>query len=218
MNDPIKAMRDRLEEVINEIDAVDRTKKKTEFGSHPDPEIYVRWLAGARTVVQALANGSHYEREFEKIESASTLSRLHNLPPFRGLLRSLLDDVDAGRLRNLKNLVRAEVFVGFLEQAEYLLSEGFHLPAAVLAGAVLEDHLRKLCDKHKIARPPKPKLETMNVELCKAGAYNSLKQKQVTAWAAVRNNAAHGKPEQFTAADVKSLINDVLRFIDEFAA
>ena len=42
--------------------------------------------------------------------------------------------------------MRAEAFESLLEQADYLLSEGYFLAAGVLGRAVLEEHLRKWCD------------------------------------------------------------------------
>ena len=51
----------------------------------------------------------------------------------------------------------------------------------------------------------------MNGELTKKSVYNSNMQKQVTAWAGVGNSAAHGKDE-FTEADVKSMLNGVINF------
>jgi hypothetical protein len=55
----------------------------------------------------------------------------------------------------------------------------------------------------------------MNVELCKAGVYNMAMQKQVTAWVARRNNAAHGNWSAYNHADVDDLIKGVRRFIAE---
>jgi hypothetical protein len=52
----------------------------------------------------------------------------------------------------------------------------------------------------------------MNADLAKAGAYNSLVQKRITALAAIRNSAAHGRPQDFTKDDVAAMITDVERF------
>jgi hypothetical protein len=65
--------------------------------------------------------------------------------------------------------------------------------AAVIAGTVLETALRQLC------------LDRMNADLAKAGVYNSLMQKRITALAAIRNRAAHGKPNEFTRDDVSAM-------------
>ncbi|WP_346659246.1 hypothetical protein [Bradyrhizobium sp. CW7] len=53
----------------------------------------------------------------------------------------------------------------------------------------------------------------MNADLAKAGAYNSIVQKRITAIAAVRNSAAHGHPETFTEADVRDMISFIERFL-----
>jgi hypothetical protein len=46
--------------------------------------------------------------------------------------------------------VAAEVFTDFIEMAEHLLEQGYKDPAAVVAGSVLEEHLRQLCHKNAI--------------------------------------------------------------------
>lgn len=126
------------------------------------------------------------------------------------------DDFDGGHLANIRGLVRAEVFVELIDQAQHLLDEGYYQPSAVVVGAVLEDHLRKLCAKHPaITLPSKPKLDAMNADLARAGEYGVLVQKQVTVWADVRNKAAHGKWNEFARADVESMLRGILRFLNE---
>ena len=53
----------------------------------------------------------------------------------------------------------------------------------------------------------------MNADLAKEGVYNKLVQKQVTALADIRNNAAHGHYDQFTKEDVASMIKEVQRIL-----
>ena len=55
----------------------------------------------------------------------------------------------------------------------------------------------------------------MNSDLVKAGVYNLLKQKQITALADLRNKAAHGLGG-FAKADVESMNKDVRRFMEDF--
>jgi len=52
----------------------------------------------------------------------------------------------------------------------------------------------------------------MNIELAKAGIYNALWQKKITALADLRNKAAHGKWTEFTEKDVEDMIRGVRRF------
>ena len=88
--------------------------------------------------------------------------------------------------------------------------------AAVIAGCVLEDGLRKLCDRNSIALPAKATIDPMNVELAKAGIYNKLWQKKITALADLRNKAAHGEWSEFTEKDVEDMIRDVRRFMEDY--
>ena len=78
-----------------------------------------------------------------------------------------------------------------------------HVPAAVLAGAVLEKGLRTICSQQQpeiSTVSPKGEPKTMNPlidDLKKAGVFNELKAKQLRSWADVRNKAAHGEFDQF---------------------
>ncbi len=146
-----------------------------------------------------------------------------------GVLRALANDYRSGRIRPLIERIHSDMFSDFLEMAEYLIEdEGLKDPAAVLAGGVLEQHVRKLCDK---AAPPIPttfpdasgkdcpkKLDTMNTDLKKANIYGSNEQKQVTAWAAIRNSAAHAKYNEYTADQVKLMIQGLRQFLQTYRA
>jgi hypothetical protein len=110
------------------------------------------------------------------------------------------------------------VFDDFLEQAQHLFDQGYYQPAAVLAGGVLEDSLRKLSDRNNITLPTKPKLDSMNAELAKKGVYNVLVQKRVTWLADIRNKAAHGLWSEFTVQDVEAMLRQVRDFVTDYLA
>lgn len=107
--------------------------------------------------------------------------------------------------------MQAEVFDSELEQAKSLLDSGYK-NAAVIAGTVLETAIKELCLNNGIALDRK-KLTQLNDELAKASVYNKLQQKQITALADIRNNAAHGDYDQFTKEDVERMIDDIERFL-----
>jgi HEPN domain-containing protein len=132
------------------------------------------------------------------------------------ILRAAKTDFQNDYLFNTRTLIEAEVFDDFLEQAEQLFEKGYYQPAAVIAGCVLEDGLRKLCDKKGIAISPKATIDPMNVELAKAEIYNALWQKKITALADLRNKAAHGKWNEFNEKDVEDMIRDVRRFMEDY--
>jgi hypothetical protein len=137
-----------------------------------------------------------------------------NIPVMAGVLRALRHQYASGGLVSVQERIRSDVFSDFLEMAEYLVEDdGMKDPAAVLAGGVLEQHIRKLCAKHGIAVPDRPKLDSLNAELMKAGVYGKNDHKQVTAWAGVRNSAAHAKYDEYTAEQVKLMIAGVRDFL-----
>jgi hypothetical protein len=53
----------------------------------------------------------------------------------------------------------------------------------------------------------------MNDDLTKAGVYNSLVQKQIASFAAIRNCAAHGKINEFNAEQVKTMIQGIVNLL-----
>jgi hypothetical protein len=143
------------------------------------------------------------------------------LPNRVGALRALRRDYEAGFLTSVQSLVRAEVFVDFLEMAEHLLQQGYKDPAAVLIGSVLEEHLRALCSVRGIPCEVhgKPKrADLMNSDLAGTGVYNKLDQKNVTAWLDLRNKAAHGHYGQYTTEQVRGMSAGVQEFMTRVAA
>jgi hypothetical protein len=129
-------------------------------------------------------------------------------------------EIEHGWLLQIKGLVSAEIFADFLEMAEYLLEEGYKDAAAVMIGSVLEEHLRKLCDKNGIAttvvkdgKPVPLKAEMLNHELNKANVYNKLDMKQVTSWLDLRNKAAHGKYSEYSKEQVALMLQGVMDFV-----
>ena len=176
-----------------------------------DYELAYQWVTSCLSLLRRVfgTDSDHYI-QFEK--------QLPDLGPqiiniASGILKAAKDDYKEGFLFDVRVLIQAEVFDDFLDQAEYLLDAGYYQPAAVVAGAVLEDGLRKLCQRNNISIPQNPKLDSMNSELAKAGVYNKLQQKQITAIADIRNNAAHGQWDEFKSEDVRGMLQQIQSFM-----
>lgn len=138
-----------------------------------------------------------------------------------GILRALRADYQAGYLRTVEELIHADVFADLLDMAGELQRKGFKDPAAVLAGSVLEEHLRKLAIANGIktnAGSKTKKADTLNADLTKVGAYNRLVQKQVTAWLDLRNLAAHGRYDEYDHEQAAAMLRDVQRFVQSHPA
>lgn len=137
-----------------------------------------------------------------------------------GLFKGIKHDLDTGMLSNMKSLLRAEIFADFLDMAEHLLGEGYKDAAAVILGAVLEDSLRKIadaCGVSTIGSKGQPlTIDPLNVAVCKSGIYGPLVQKQITSWANLRNDAAHGHFANYDAAQVKQMLLFVQKFCADY--
>ena len=144
-----------------------------------------------------------------------------HLPRQIGVAKALLSDIQNGYLRALEEIIHGDLFSDFLEMAGHLVEKGYKDAAAVLAGSTLEVHVRNLCDKHGVATTSagKPKnAETLNMDLVKAGTHTKLDQKNLTAWFGLRNNAAHGKYNEYTQDQVRLLIDSIRDFISRHPA
>nr|WP_284691405.1 DUF4145 domain-containing protein [Pinirhizobacter soli] len=113
-------------------------------------------------------------------------------------------------MRSARSLVQAEVFDTELDQARALCSSGYHTAAAVIARTVLETAMREICTAHGIGPG---KLDLMNADLAKSGAYNKLVQKQVTWLSGVGNAAAHGKVADYSEDDVVAMVGQTETFL-----
>jgi hypothetical protein len=134
-----------------------------------------------------------------------------------GVLEAAKADFKDGMFDDVRRLVRADLLDDFLSQAEELLASGFSEASVSLGGAVLEDTLRKLCDKHSLARPAKTTIDGLNVLLVKAQVYDGLVQKRITQLAHLRNDADHGRSlGTVKPADAEDMLKWTRRFVTDY--
>lgn len=184
------------------------------FDSWVDSEKANQWFTSAQSLLKrAMGSESAHYKNFSAVPGKQGIS----YSPVRrgqGILRAALEDFEHGHLFEVRQLLEAEVFADLLEQAAELHRAGYIGPAAVVAGCVLEDGLRRLCQRAGLPLQPKPKLDQMNADLAKAGVYSKLVQKRLTAIADLRNNAAHGNWAEFDRDDVGEMIDWISKFIE----
>jgi hypothetical protein len=92
--------------------------------------------------------------------------------------------------------------------------------AAFLAGASLEDSLRRLCDSrgttYDVHRTTISKLQSALFQPSKqVEVISSSENKQITAWGDTRNKADHGKFGDITYAEVLGMVIGIRAFIDK---
>lgn len=183
-----------------------------------------RFITRARAAIQRIAGpSSTYSVQVEETIKVSFLGA--RTGQVCGILESLHADMQAGYMDSVPELIHGELFGDFLEMAQHLMDEGYKDAAAVIAGSVLEGHLRQLCQKSgvetgiEVQGVPKPKkAERINADLAKASVYTKTDQKNITAWLDLRNKAAHGMYEEYEAGQVNLLISSVRDFFNRVPA
>lgn len=179
-------------------------------------------MAEFRTAVLSFVDRV-YGREhphFEEFQKRAGKHFLTDAEEGISIVNAIRGEIAGGWLFSVKSLANAEVFADFMEMAEHLLDSGYKDSAAVMAGAVLEEHVRQLCrrrgveiEDEKDGKPVPKKADRLNAELARMEAYSKLDQKLLTAWFDLRNNAAHGKYDAYSAEQVGQMIAGVLDFM-----
>ena len=167
---------------------------------------------------------SQYVLTFNQFRASMRMTNLHSnsymtLMEVTGALEGIKYELQNGLLSDIQKLLQADIFSDFLEMGEYLLKEGYKDPAAVIIGSVLEDTLRKLADSNGIKTTnDKGKfftIDPLNTELAGKNIYNKLIQKQITSWADLRNNAAHGHYDKYECRQVEMMLLFVQPFCSD---
>ena len=149
-----------------------------------------------------------------------------------GLLGALKEDYENGMLEDIYTIIENNVNYDFMQQAEQLIDEGTagqydHVPAAVLTGAVLEDALRRLCQrqnppidilkKNGDLKTAKPLIESLQqTKKNSNGLFNKATTGELEGWVKIRNDAAHGNFNDFTRDQVERMIDGVKSFLAKY--
>lgn len=184
------------------------------------------WVTRSGHLIRKVAGeGSAYDLAFVQARGTQGFSFIHSgnceqISEIQGALKGLQHALGAGLLQDLRLFLQADIFADLLEMAEHLLSEGYKDAAAVLISGVLEDTLRKLSQANNlplVGSNGKPlTIEPLNVNLAKADVFQPLTKKQITSWADLRNNAAHGDYGKYGVAEVREMLLFVQRFCADF--
>lgn len=177
-----------------------------------DPDIgplllsYSTWAARIRNFLRML--GPEFATPYERTVSLD----YQNHYEMNGVLAAIWHDLEDDALISAEQLIRGEVFGSLLEQAEHLLENGFHLAAGVLGRAVLEEHLRKWCNRAGcLPQKQKPTMADFKSELYAKNHMSKVEMLHVEAMAAVGNDAAHNLPT-LARNDVERMVRDVRDF------
>jgi hypothetical protein len=148
-----------------------------------------------------------------------------------GATKSVLVLYDQGALKSPRLTIAREIESDFLDIAQLQAQAAEACKdqsqkqvllgiAAFLAGASLEDALRRLCDSHRLPydsqRSSISKLQACLFQPSKQiELISQSENKQITVWGDTRNKADHGKFADITLTEVVTMIMGVRSFIEK---
>ena len=208
--DILEQMTDQLDGLIAAGDGISRDDLINN-AELPEAELLRNRLEAAIDRIAPIGSTYIKQLDLHRVGWVSTV-----FPRILAIAKALRDDLKEGWTRSVTELVHAETNGDYLEMADELLRANYKDPSAVITGTTLEVHVRALCVKYdidiKLTDGSPKKAETMNSDLKKANVYNGARQKQVTAWLAIRNNAAHGNYDEYDKSEVRLFIDGVRDF------
>lgn len=210
----------QLESILNDYNALKSQSQYEDLSDLPKDTRQALVTRAIAAICRIGGSESTYAKEVDRLLGA--LRSLHtHTTSIIGVAKALLDDLKAGYMRSLVEIVHSDIFSDFLEMAQHLCESGYKDAAAVIAGSTLESHVRELCIKSGVEVETTKtngdivakKAESMNSDLASAGVYPKLDQKSVTAWLDLRNKAAHGKYDEYKQEQVTIMIFGIRDYI-----
>ncbi len=207
----------RFEELDLALESLRKRGAKEQFETFYPMMEFQQWATSVMSLLERVdrQDGALY-RKFAQAQMSEKNQR-HMLggdvDKCAGIFKAAKEDFLGGYLVRFHSLIEAEVLNDGLEQAEEFIKAGYKDAACIVAGVVLETAIKDLCNRNNILLA---KLDTMNGELAKAGIYNKSMQKQITAWAGLRNDAAHGNWPAYTKEQVALMVAGVNAFIADY--
>ena len=216
-----------IEEIVatGEKLAADASTSGRQLGPERVQELMSITARGGQLIRRLYGSDSQHCQTFESATETKYFTTMHDehyshVASIVGVFKAVEHDIKSGMLANFRSLAQAEIFADFLDMAEHLHREKYKDAAAVLLGAVLEDSLRKTADANGVntlnSKGKPLTIDPLNAALAKKGVYNALVQKQITSWANLRNDAAHGHFDQYDSAQVQQMLLFVQKFCADY--
>jgi hypothetical protein len=199
---------------LSELIEMGRSLPSGEFEDWLEEQSFTQWLTSSKILLSKIPiSQNHYLADFSiKVQHPREYARGIGL----GILNALKDDIKSGMLQNTISFIQTEIFSDFLEMAEHIFEQGHKDPPVMLAGAVMEDSLRKICTKNEIPVLADSNIASLNQLLLQKQVYNKIVFKQVDTWKAIRDFADHANYDQYDRDKVKDMLDGVRKFVGEY--
>lgn len=197
------------------------------FKGYPVTDEFWGWSISALDLLERIFGSSdrrclEFETSLDKIKSRASISSAHwtDISWLVGscisIITSSFRDFNKGYLIEIKTLIKSELGDDLIERSRELLNSGQKDLACLVGGIALELGLRDLASRQGLDPDRKVKTESINRSLRKQDTYNESMRKQVSAWLALRNHAAHGEWSEYEPQHVAAMLEGVERFLGQY--
>ena len=136
------------------------------------------------------------------------------IPRFRqqlSILQSIRDRFRSS-LFDIRQLAQADLFDSELDAAEELAKNKFYRAAGVVAGVVIERHLKEVCGAHGVSiRKKSPQISDLNDALKSSNVIDLPQWRSIQHLGDLRNLCAHNKESEPTASQIGDLLAGVAK-------
>ena len=155
------------------------------------------WMRGERSHAVHLGTGETF---------TAVWTIIHRLENQVGIVAGTIRIFESS-LFNLKKTVLSKIYTSQLDEAKDLIEQNHTRAAGVIAGVVLEKHLRQVADDHNIRiQKNNPTIGDLNDVLKEQGVIDTPSWREIQMGADIRNQCSHNKDEEPNQWQVGKLI------------
>jgi len=133
------------------------------------------------------------------------------------VLKAAWTNTSAAEITEIEPRIRPDASDDYLEQAETYFNLGRPQSAAILAGDVLEETLRKLCRANRVPLVSRLSANDMNSELARRGVYGTEVADCLSQLTDIWEKANCGQWSEFSKNDVQNMLGHVRAFVTDHA-
>ncbi len=190
------------------------------FKAHETVDVHDRpaclsWLLSAVNLLEvAMPSDSRFRQEAQRLmPQADATIWSERMASVLGILKSADTEWRNGLINTLELHFVGLAFEDFLKHAAVYNEGGRRMEAAVLASAVLEDTVKRVCRKHNISSDDKA-LDSL-INALKAGkVVGKVKAERLKSYAALRNKAFHAEWNAFDERDLRQMIQGLEELLE----
>ena len=224
---------ERGREMLDAVEAAKVQSRHRTWSLRDTPKFhdgYQSWFSESQAIIKQLLPDrlpdfvSHYTssdpKEYRLVANLLQGNHGSTVSTAIGHLRQQVATVAAARSRfesslyEIRQLVAADLFDSELAAAEELVRKGFLGPAGVVAGVVLEQHLKEVCQQRGIAVPKqRPTIGDLNGLLKKHGVVDVPGFRRIGYMADIRNLCGHKRERDPKREEVEGMIAEVAKTV-----